>query len=100
MYFGDFAPNVRPIAALRAQLQLANGDLAAAVSWVRAQDLGVEDELTYLHEFEHLTVAMVLLAQHQAGDSPTAVRRGNPAARAPAGGSGGGRPPRHVPSRS
>jgi len=74
MYFGDFAPNVRPIAALRTQLQLANGDLAAAVSWARTRDLGVEDELSYRHEFEHLTVAMVLLAQHQAGDTATAVR--------------------------
>ena len=27
MYFGDFAPNVRPIAARRARLQLAQGDL-------------------------------------------------------------------------
>jgi len=73
VYVADFAPDVRPIAAQRTQLQLANGDLAAAVSWMRARDLGVEDELTYRREFEHLTVAMVLLAQHQAGDSRTAV---------------------------
>ena len=33
VYFGDFAPNVRPIAALRTRLQLAHGDLASATSW-------------------------------------------------------------------
>ncbi len=72
VYFGDFAPDVRPIAALRAQLQLANNDLAGAVAWMRAQNLGIDDELTFLHEFEHLTMAMVLLAQHWAGQGPAA----------------------------
>ena len=73
MYFGDFAPNVRPIAALRARVQLAGGDLASAASWARAHDLAADDELTYMHEFEHITLAMVLLAQHRAGRSPAAV---------------------------
>ena len=40
VYFGDFAPNVRPIAALRTRLQLAHGDLAAAASWARAHRPG------------------------------------------------------------
>ncbi len=39
VYFGDFAPNVRPIAALRTRFQLACGDLPTAVSWARAQNL-------------------------------------------------------------
>ena len=30
VYFGDFAPNVRPVAARRTRLQLARGDLASA----------------------------------------------------------------------
>ena len=33
VYFGDFAPNVRPIAARRTRLHLARGDLASATSW-------------------------------------------------------------------
>ena len=73
MYFGDFAPNVRPIAARRARLQLAHGDLASAASWARTHDLAADDELTYLREFEHITLAMVLLAQHRAGRSPAAA---------------------------
>ena len=72
VYFGDFAPNVRPIAALRTRFQLACGDLPTAVSWARAQNLP-DGQPTYLHEFEHLTVAMVLLAQHRAGRSPAAA---------------------------
>jgi LuxR family maltose regulon positive regulatory protein len=70
VYFGDFAPNVRPIAALRTRLHLARGDLASAESWVRGLDLATDDELTYRREFEHITLAMVLLAQHRARRSP------------------------------
>ncbi len=73
VYFGDFAPNVRPIAARRARLHLAAGDLASAQSWARSLDLTTDDELTYLREFEHTTLAMVLLARHRAGGAPGAV---------------------------
>ncbi|MEO7350327.1 MAG: LuxR C-terminal-related transcriptional regulator [Marmoricola sp.] len=73
VYFGDFAPNVRPIAALRTRVNLAAGDLASAESWAQALDLAADDELTYMREFEHITLAMVLLAQHRARSSPAAV---------------------------
>jgi LuxR family maltose regulon positive regulatory protein len=73
VYFGDFAPNVRPIAARRARLQVALGDLASATSWATTQDLADDDELTYIREFEHITLAMVLLAQHPTGQPPAAV---------------------------
>ena len=62
--------------------------------WARAHDLAAEDELTYLREFEHVTLAMVLLAQHRAGHSPAAAARAQTAARAAARGSRGGRPRR------
>ncbi len=73
VYFGDFAPNVRPIAAMRARLQLAGGDLASAMSWAHAHELAAGDELTYMHEFEHITLAMLLLAQRRAGGSSPAA---------------------------
>lgn len=75
VYFGDFAPNVRPIAALRTRLQLAQGDLVSAASWAGAIDLGVDDDAIYLHEFEHITLAMVLLAQHRAGRASAATHQ-------------------------
>jgi LuxR family maltose regulon positive regulatory protein len=73
VYFGDFAPNVRPIAARRARLHLAHGDLASATSWVASAGLAADDELSYIREFEHITLAMVLLAQHSAGHAPAAA---------------------------
>jgi LuxR family maltose regulon positive regulatory protein len=36
--------------------------LGDALGWVRAQGLSAQDELSYLHEFEHITLARVLLA--------------------------------------
>ena len=74
VYFGDFAPNVRPVAARRTRLQLARGDLASATSWAAAHELAADGELSYMREFEHITLAMVLLAQHRAGRSPAALQ--------------------------
>ena len=74
VYFGDFAPNVRPVSARRTRLQLARGDLASATSWATAHEPAADGELSYLREFEHITLAMVLLAQHLAGRSPAAVQ--------------------------
>ena len=63
VYVGDFFPNVRPIPALRARVWVAQGQLGEALGWTREQGLSVDDELTYLREFEHVTLARVLLAR-------------------------------------
>ena len=68
VYVGDFSPNVRPIPALRARTMAARGDLDEALRWVRDQGLSAGDDLSYLREFEHLTLARVLLARDAAGD--------------------------------
>jgi LuxR family transcriptional regulator, maltose regulon positive regulatory protein len=65
LYVRDFHPNVRPVAALKARLWLAQGRLAEAGDWAREQGLSVEDDLSYLREFEHITLARVLLARYQ-----------------------------------
>ncbi|MFY9930781.1 MAG: LuxR C-terminal-related transcriptional regulator [Streptosporangiaceae bacterium] len=62
LYVGDFFPNVRPVPALRARVQIAQGELGEALGWARERDLSVEDDLSYLREFEHITLARVLLA--------------------------------------
>jgi LuxR family transcriptional regulator, maltose regulon positive regulatory protein len=65
VYMGDFFPNVRPIPAMEARLWIAQGRAAEALDWAREQGLTVEDDLSYLREFEHITLARVLLAQYQ-----------------------------------
>jgi LuxR family maltose regulon positive regulatory protein len=62
-YVRDFAPDVRPIAALQARVWVAQGRLADAEAWARERGLSTADDLSYLREFEHLTLARVLLAR-------------------------------------
>ena len=65
LYMGDFFPNVRPVPALKARVWIAQGRLGEALGWAREQGLSVDDDLSYLHEFEHITLARMLLARHQ-----------------------------------
>ncbi len=65
LYVGDFFPNVRPVPALKARVWIAQGRLGEALGWAREQGLSVEDDLSYLREFEHITLARVLLARYQ-----------------------------------
>jgi LuxR family maltose regulon positive regulatory protein len=72
LYEGDFSPNVRPVPALKARAWIAQGSLGEALGWVREQALSAGDDLSYLREFEHITLARVLLALHKrerSGDS-------------------------------
>jgi LuxR family maltose regulon positive regulatory protein len=59
----DFSPPIRPIGALRARILLAQGDVAGAARWAEDRALTPDDDLTYVREFEHITLARVLLAQ-------------------------------------
>jgi len=66
LYVGDFFPNVRPVPALRARVRAAQGELGEALGWARERDLSVADDLSYLREFEHITLARLLLARYAA----------------------------------
>jgi LuxR family maltose regulon positive regulatory protein len=65
-YIGGPTLEVRPIAALRARTWIRQGRLVEAAEWVRAQGLSADDDLSYWHEFEHITLARLLIAQSQA----------------------------------
>ena len=60
---------LNPLAANLARVQLAQGDVAATVRWVRERKLGVDDELNYMREIEHLVLARVLIAQDRPDDA-------------------------------
>jgi LuxR family maltose regulon positive regulatory protein len=64
LYDGHFSPNVRPIATRKTRVWVALGRLDEALGWAREQGLSVENELGYLHEFDHITLARVLLARY------------------------------------
>jgi len=64
----------RPIAALKARLWIRQGQLTEARSWVREQHLSPDDDLSYLREFDHLTLARVLIAEYQTDRVDDALR--------------------------
>ncbi|MGH9134360.1 MAG: LuxR C-terminal-related transcriptional regulator, partial [Ilumatobacteraceae bacterium] len=61
-YNTDFSPAVRPIAALKARLQATHDDVAGAQRWAAERGVAADDDLSYIREFEHLTLVRVLLA--------------------------------------
>ena len=66
VYLPGFFPDVRPIAAARARVRIAQGNLDEASDWAR----GVSDDVSYLNEYNQLTLARLLIAR---GDACSAV---------------------------
>jgi LuxR family maltose regulon positive regulatory protein len=75
LYVSDFFPNVRPVAALKTRVWVVQGRLEEALDWARTQELSAADDLSYLREFEHITLARILLAQYKSGHSDHPLRQ-------------------------
>jgi LuxR family maltose regulon positive regulatory protein len=75
VFTSDFLPNVRPLPAVRARLHLRRGDLAAARRWAAGAGVGIRDEPTYLREYEHLTFARLLRAEHATTRNPASLEQ-------------------------
>jgi len=65
VYMGDFSPNVRPISALKAGVWIKQGELEKTLDWAHERKLSIEEEPSYLREFEQITFARILLSQYQ-----------------------------------
>ncbi|HET6987384.1 MAG TPA: LuxR C-terminal-related transcriptional regulator, partial [Kribbella sp.] len=88
LYLPGFFPNVRPIPAVKARLRIARGELADASGWAQEHRVTVADEPEYLAEFDQLTLARLLIAQHQTEVALPLLDRVH--AKAQAAGRGGG----------
>jgi LuxR family maltose regulon positive regulatory protein len=64
---------VANMGAHRARLWLAQGDLPAAIRWMQQSGIRTNEEPIYLHEFELLTLARVLITQGSAHGDPQAL---------------------------
>jgi LuxR family maltose regulon positive regulatory protein len=62
LYVGDFFPDVRPVAAAKTRVWVRQGRVAESLAWAAERGLSAADDLSYLREFEHITLARVLLA--------------------------------------
>jgi LuxR family transcriptional regulator, maltose regulon positive regulatory protein len=72
-YIKTLIPHTRPIDAIKARIYLKQGRLFKAEAWVNEQGLDTDDELIYLHEYEHIILARVLLAEYQANQDERAI---------------------------
>ena len=76
-YLPNPVPDLHPVAALKARVYLRQGNLPAANAWVAASGVSATDALSYRREFEHLTLARVLIArsrrEHVASDQPAVL---------------------------
>jgi LuxR family transcriptional regulator, maltose regulon positive regulatory protein len=73
VYVGDYSPNVQPVHATRARVLAALGDIAEARAWAQHHQVTTDDELSYMREYEHITLARILLADHAATGSSAAL---------------------------
>jgi LuxR family maltose regulon positive regulatory protein len=64
-YIRSPLPDFCPISAMKARICVAQGSLTKALEWVCEQGLSVDDAPSYLREFEHVTLARVLIARYQ-----------------------------------
>lgn len=71
-YVSDFFPNVRPVPAMIARLQIRLGRVAEADRWVREAGVAIDDQLSFLREFDHITLARLCLARGT--DEPAEAR--------------------------
>jgi LuxR family transcriptional regulator, maltose regulon positive regulatory protein len=73
LYASDFFPNVHPVGAMKARTWAAQGRLGEALTWAHEQGLSPEDQLSYLHEFEHITLARILLARYRSDHTDSSI---------------------------
>jgi LuxR family maltose regulon positive regulatory protein len=75
LFMIDLSPNVRPVAAVRARLLVRQGRTDEGLDWAREHELSVEDDLSYVHEYEHITLARLLLATGSASEAAAFLER-------------------------
>ncbi|MBX2820440.1 MAG: LuxR C-terminal-related transcriptional regulator [Rhodothermaceae bacterium] len=62
-------PEMRPVAALKARVLIAQGHLMDAQTWALEHRLSSKDDLSFLREFEHITLARLMIAHYEREES-------------------------------
>jgi LuxR family maltose regulon positive regulatory protein len=66
LFLPGYFPDVRPIAASRARVRILQGRLDDARAWARERGVTPTDPLTYLAEYDQLTLARLLIVEGDA----------------------------------
>ena len=68
-------PDVQPVAALKARVWIKQGRLTEALGWAQSQKVSVDDDLSYLREFEHITLVRLLIAHDRNGQVERSIHK-------------------------
>src|SRR5205085_7782417 len=63
LFLPGYFPDVRPIAATRARVRIAQGRLDDARAWARERQVTATDPPAYVAEYDQLTLARLLVAE-------------------------------------
>jgi LuxR family transcriptional regulator, maltose regulon positive regulatory protein len=77
----DPLPVVRPVAAMKARIRIAQGDIPAAEHWAKEQALRSEHALSFLRAYDHITLARLHLARNELDEAVMLLQRLATAAR-------------------
>ncbi|NEP84289.1 MAG: tetratricopeptide repeat protein [Okeania sp. SIO3B3] len=69
LYYRTPLPQIQSVHALKARVWIKQGRVAEAMQWARDHNLSSDDDLHYLREHEHITLARVLLADGAIADA-------------------------------
>jgi LuxR family transcriptional regulator, maltose regulon positive regulatory protein len=75
LYVRGVLPEVRPVAAMKARVRIAQGRLSEAADWARDRGVSATDGVSYLSEFDHLTLVRLLIARHRAHPDPGSIEQ-------------------------
>ena len=74
VFVSEYYPVTRPLPAQAARIHAAQGRMREAGAWVRERGLSVDDDLSYVGEYEHITLARVLMAQGTRTHDPRRIQ--------------------------
>jgi LuxR family maltose regulon positive regulatory protein len=74
LYASDFYPNIQPIPAVKARIWIALGRADEALGWAREYGVSADDELSYVREFDHMTLARLLALTERTTRQPSSRR--------------------------
>ena len=65
LYVRGFVPDVTPIDSMKVRIAITQRRFTFALAWVEEQGLSAADDVSYLREYRHVTLARLLIARHR-----------------------------------
>lgn len=75
LYFSTPVPEMRPKTALKTQIWVAQGKLTESLEWAEERGLSVDGDISYLREFEFITLARIFIAQYKNAQEDDSIRK-------------------------